>query len=48
MRHPFYFLICALTCFYLYRANDRGWSFLGVLFSPLTSGGSSRSGLYHK
>lgn len=49
MKHPFYFAMCMLTCFFLYRANDRGWSFLRTAFAGVSSSGSgARSGLYHK
>ena len=48
MKHPLYFISCMLMCFFLYRANDRGWSFLGKVFSGGGSGGGGRSGLYHK
>lgn len=47
MKHPFYFALSMLTCFFLYRANHHGWSFFGKVF-PGTGSGGGRSGLYHK
>jgi hypothetical protein len=48
MKHPFYFATCIITCFFHYRANDRGFSFLGKAFALGGGSGGGRSGLYHK
>ena len=40
--------MCAATCFFLHRANDRGWSFFGKALSTVSGGTLGRPGLYHK
>ena len=48
LKHPFYSVFCIATCFFLYRANERGFSFVGKTFATAFGPGGGRSGLYHK
>jgi hypothetical protein len=49
MRHPFYFVCCALSCGFLYYANHRGYSLWSQTLLPRGSGaGSHSSSYYHK
>jgi hypothetical protein len=48
LRHPFYSLLCVATCFFLYRANERGFTFLGKAFATTFGRSAGRPGLYHK